>query len=95
MIGVLGDTLVVCTASAMIILLAGNGTAMCQWRHPVTSKSNGNADGRMGSRIRGFIVEILFAFSSIVANYIYAENNLVFSETEQYARHLAIANRYH
>lgn len=25
MIGVLGDTLVVCTASAMIILLAGNG----------------------------------------------------------------------
>lgn len=27
MIGVLGDTLVVCTASAMIILLAGNGTS--------------------------------------------------------------------
>lgn len=26
MIGVLGDTLVICTASAMIILLAGNGT---------------------------------------------------------------------
>lgn len=26
MIGVLGDTLILCTASAMIILLAGNGT---------------------------------------------------------------------
>lgn len=78
MIGVLIDTIVICTASAVIIMLApqddaedaANGIQSIQ--HAMTSL--------VGSWGEGFvaIIVLLFAFSSIVANYIYAENNLIF-----------------
>ncbi|EKA2133729.1 sodium:alanine symporter family protein [Citrobacter freundii] len=78
MIGVLGDTLVVCTASAMIILLAGNGTSYVPMEGiQLLQKAMVTLTGEWGAGFVAFIV-ILFAFSSIVANYIYAENNLVF-----------------
>lgn len=78
MIGVLGDTLVVCTASAMIILLAGNGTSYAPMEGiQLLQKAMVTLTGEWGAGFVAFIV-ILFAFSSIVANYIYAENNLVF-----------------
>ncbi|MBM6607606.1 sodium:alanine symporter family protein [Enterobacteriaceae bacterium RIT814] len=78
MIGVVVDTLVICTASAMIVLLAG----------PVDDEQNVagiqlvqqalmNLAGGWGAGFVALIV-ILFAFSSIVVNYIYAENNLIF-----------------
>ncbi|MCS2151947.1 sodium:alanine symporter family protein [Scandinavium goeteborgense] len=78
MIGVLVDTLVICTATAMVVLLAGK------------TSPQGSLDGIQlvqnavasfaGSWGAGFVagIVLLFAFSSIVANYIYAENNLIY-----------------
>lgn len=78
MIGVFIDTIVICTASAVIIMLAPlddaedtvNGIQTIQ--HAMTAL--------IGSWGAGFValIVLLFAFSSIVANYIYAENNLIF-----------------
>ncbi|HAT1609379.1 TPA: sodium:alanine symporter family protein [Raoultella planticola] len=78
MIGVLIDTIVICTASAVIIMLApldnaedaANGIQSIQYA--MTSLVGGWGAGFVA------IVVLLFAFSSIVANYIYAENNLIF-----------------
>jgi len=78
MIGVFVDTIIICTASAMIVLLAG----------PVDLPANTdgvqlvqlaliNLTGGWGADFVAFII-VLFAFSSIVVNYIYAENNLIF-----------------
>ncbi|GAL46631.1 alanine/glycine:cation symporter family protein [Citrobacter werkmanii] len=78
MIGVLGDTLILCTASAMIVLLAGNGTSSMPIEGiQLLQRAMVSLTGEWGAGFVAFIV-ILFAFSSIVANYIYAENNLVF-----------------
>lgn len=78
MIGVFTDTLVVCTASALIVLLANesaahtslNGIELVQ--QAMVSLT--------GSWAAGFvaIITVLFAFTTIVVNYIYAENNLIF-----------------
>ncbi|QLR41764.1 sodium:alanine symporter family protein [Enterobacter sp. RHBSTW-00994] len=78
MIGVFTDTIVICSASAMIVLLAGplphaSGTAGIQ----LVQQALVNLAGGWGAGFVSLIV-ILFAFSSIVANYIYAENNLIF-----------------
>lgn len=78
MIGVFIDTIVICTASAVIIMLAprdgnegvANGIQAIQ-------HSMNNLVGDWGASFVACIV-LLFAFSSIVANYIYAENNLIF-----------------
>ncbi|CAM7762065.1 Sodium:alanine symporter family protein [Lelliottia nimipressuralis] len=78
MIGVFTDTIIICSASAMIVLLAG----------PVPHSADAvgiqiiqqalvNLSGSWGAGFVSLIV-ILFSFSSIVANYIYAENNLIF-----------------
>lgn len=78
MIGVFSDTIIICTASAMIILLAGNHTSHSSMEgiqlilHAMVSLT-----GEWGASFVALMV-ILFAFSSIVANYIYAENNLFF-----------------
>ena len=78
MVGVFIDTLVICTASAMIVLLAGpvanqQNTAGIQ----LVQQALMNLTGGWGAGFVALIV-ILFAFSSIVVNYIYAENNLIF-----------------
>lgn len=78
MVGVLGDTLIICTASAMIVLLAGNGSNYAPMEGiQMVQKAMVSLTGEWGAGFVALIV-ILFAFSSIVANYIYAENNLVF-----------------
>lgn len=81
MIGVFIDTIVICTASAIIVMLAPrpdneytlNGIQDLQHAMSVLSVL-------VGGWGAGFIalIVLLFAFSSIVANYVYAENNLVF-----------------
>lgn len=78
MIGVVVDTFLVCTASAFILLLANvtpgegtfSGTQMVQ-------DAMVTLTGNWGASFVALIV-FLFAFSSIAANYIYAENNLIF-----------------
>jgi amino acid carrier protein len=78
MIGVFTDTIIICSASAMIMLLAG------PLPHPTSAsgiqlmqQALANLVGGWGA---GFVTLIvgLFAFSSIAVNYIYAENNLIF-----------------
>jgi amino acid carrier protein len=78
MIGVVVDTLVICTATAMMVLLAGHDTTLSSEDGiQLVQKAMSTFSGAWGS---GFVAVILmlFAFSSIVANYIYAENNLIY-----------------
>nr|WP_245568389.1 alanine/glycine:cation symporter family protein [Ferrimonas futtsuensis] len=78
MTGVFVDTLVICTASAAIILLSGvldnpgdaQGIGLLQLA--LTNELGGWA-----SYFVAFAI-ILFSFSSIIANYSYAENNIMF-----------------
>ncbi|HIE5388908.1 TPA: alanine/glycine:cation symporter family protein [Enterobacter cancerogenus] len=78
MIGVFTDTIIICSASAMIMLLAG------PLPHPTSAsgiqliqQALANLVGGWGAGFVSLIVG-LFAFSSIAVNYIYAENNLIF-----------------
>jgi len=78
MIGVFTDTIVICSASAMIVLLAGplpypSGAVGIQ----LVQQALVNLAGSWGAGFVSLIV-MLFAFSSIVVNYVYAENNLIF-----------------
>lgn len=85
MIGVFTDTIIICSASAMILLLAGpvphaSGTVGIQLIQQALVTLT-------GSRGAGFVslILILFAFSSIVVNYLYAENNLIFLKLDSRA----------
>ncbi len=78
MIGVFIDTIVICTASAVIVMLAPRDiTGRAANGIQAIQHSMNNLVGDWGSSFVAFIV-LLFAFTSIVANYIYAENNLIF-----------------
>lgn len=78
MIGVFVDTIVICTASAAIILLSGvlnnsdgqQGIGLLQLA--LTSQLGG-----WSAYFLAFAI-ILFCFSSIIANYGYAESNVMF-----------------
>jgi AGCS family alanine or glycine:cation symporter len=83
MIGVFIDTIVICTASAMILLLAGPVPTLGN-RDSASPAGAGEPDRRLGSGFVSLIV-LLFAFSSIVVNYVYAENNLIFLKLDSRA----------
>ncbi|WP_374257499.1 alanine/glycine:cation symporter family protein [Yokenella regensburgei] len=78
MIGVFTDTIIICSASAMIVLLAGHETAFSGSSGiTLIQQAMAALTGGWGAGYVTFIV-LLFAFTSIVANYVYAENNLFF-----------------
>ncbi|HDG1683293.1 TPA: sodium:alanine symporter family protein [Kluyvera ascorbata] len=78
MIGVLIDTIVICSASAMVVLLAGHGTKTTSYDGiQLIQHAMSVLVGEWGASFVA-VVMMLFAFTSIVANYIYAENNLIF-----------------
>ena len=78
MIGVLIDTIVICSASAMIVLLSGHGTKTTGYDGIQLIQHAMNVlVGNWGASFVA-IVMVMFAFTSIVANYVYAENNLIF-----------------
>ncbi|MGK3196579.1 alanine/glycine:cation symporter family protein [Enterobacter ludwigii] len=82
MIGVFTDTIIICSASAMILLLAGpvphsSETAGIQ----LLQQALVNLTGGWGVGFVSLIL-LLFAFSSIVVNYLYAENNLIFLKVD-------------
>ena len=82
MIGVFTDTIIICSASAMILLLAGpvphsSETAGIQ----LLQQALVNMTGGWGAGFVSLIL-LLFAFSSIVVNYLYAENNLIFLKVD-------------
>ncbi len=78
MLGVFLDTIVVCTATAAIILISGmlepgsglTGIAL-------TQQALSSQVGEWGSHLVAFAI-LLFAFTSIIANYYYGESNLRF-----------------
>ncbi|GIU19557.1 sodium:alanine symporter [Shewanella sp. c952] len=78
MIGVFVDTIVICSASAAIILLSG------VLDNPGEQKGIGLLQLALSNELGGWsayfiaFAIILFCFSSIIANYSYAENNIMF-----------------
>ena len=85
MIGVFTDTIIICSASAMILLLAGpvphaSGTVGIK----LLQQALVTLTGGWGAGFVSLIL-ILFAFSSIVVNYLYAENNLIFLKLDSRA----------
>lgn len=78
MLGVFADTLVICTASAAMIMLSGvmdqpdaaSGIGLLQ--QALTNELGGWTTYFMAAAI------LLFCFSSIIANYTYAETNIMF-----------------
>ncbi|MCK7227759.1 sodium:alanine symporter family protein [Enterobacter asburiae] len=85
MIGVFTDTIIICSASAMIVLLAdpvphSSGTAGIQLLQQALVKLTGGWGAGFVS-----LILVLFAFSSIVVNYLYAENNLIFLKLDSRA----------
>ena len=78
MIGVFTDTIILCSATAMIVLLAGPDSHSSEIAGiQLIQLALANMVGSWGAGFVSLIV-MLFAFSSIVVNYIYAENNLIF-----------------
>ncbi|MGL5948044.1 MAG: alanine/glycine:cation symporter family protein [Aeromonas sp.] len=80
MLGVFMDTLVICTCTAAIILLSGQfepGSGVTGIE--LTQRALASQIGGAGNVFIAIAI-FFFAFTSIVANYSYAETNLVFLE---------------
>jgi len=78
MLGVFIDTIVICTATASIILLSGGLESFANMGGvEITQRA---LDSQVGGWGGGFVAIALlfFAFTSIIANYSYAETNLIF-----------------
>lgn len=75
MLGVFLDTMVLCTCSAVIILLAGGGQGEQMEGIRLTQSAMEFHMGSAGSDFIAIAVG-LFAFTSVVANYAYGESNL-------------------
>lgn len=85
MLGVFIDTIVICTCTAAIILLSGQfepGSGVTGIE--LTQRALAHEVGAWGSPFIAIAI-LFFAFTSIVANYAYAENNLVFLEHDNTA----------
>ncbi|MFD1007028.1 MULTISPECIES: alanine/glycine:cation symporter family protein [Oceanisphaera] len=85
MLGVFIDTLVICTCTASIILLSGQfepGSGVTGIE--LTQRALSHEVGEWGSIFIAIAI-LFFAFTSIVANYAYAENNIVFLEHDSKA----------
>ncbi|EOC1319156.1 sodium:alanine symporter family protein [Cronobacter turicensis] len=76
MVGVFVDTLVICSSTAFIVLLA-NPSPKATDGLMLARESLGLLAGPWAKDLVAWVI-VLFAFISIVANYAYAENNLVF-----------------
>ncbi|MDO4625708.1 MAG: alanine/glycine:cation symporter family protein [Pasteurellaceae bacterium] len=77
MLGVFVDTIVVCTCTAVIILLSDNYGGETLKGISLTQNALQFHVGEFGVHFLAFIL-FLFAFSSIVGNYAYAESNIRF-----------------
>lgn len=76
MFGVFVDTLVICTATAAIILLSGDVTTQGDGISLTIIALQSHVGQWAGAFIAGSI--LLFCFTSIIANYSYAESNILF-----------------
>lgn len=76
MIGVFSDTIVICTATAAIILLSGDVTSGSDGIKMTISAMTEHVGTWGGAFVA--IAILLFCFTSIIANYSYAETNVLF-----------------
>lgn len=80
MLGVFIDTVVICTATVAIILVSGEYVPHGELTGiELTQRALSSQVGEWGSIFIAFAI-FFFAFTSIIANYSYAETNLVFLE---------------
>ncbi|MDG1904532.1 MAG: alanine/glycine:cation symporter family protein [Arenicella sp.] len=84
MLGVFLDTMVLCNSTAVIILLADTGSSVGMEGIRLTQNAMEFHLGGFGSHFVTAAIT-LFAFTSIVANYVYAESNLHFFKLDNRA----------
>ena len=77
MLGVFVDTMIVCTCTAVIILLSNNYGSETLKSISLTQNALQYHIGEFGVHFLAFIL-LLFAYSSIIGNYAYAESNIRF-----------------
>ena len=77
MLGVFVDTMIVCTCTAIIILLSNNYGNETLKSISLTQTALQYHVGEFGVHFLAFIL-LLFAYSSIIGNYAYAESNIRF-----------------
>ena len=75
MLGVFFDTLVLCTCTAIVILLAGKGYSGEAEGIRITQQAMTVHMGAAGAHFVSLAI-VFFAFTSVVANFAYAESNL-------------------
>ncbi len=82
MLGVFMDTIVICSATVAIILMSGEyvGQATEVTGIELTQRALSSQVGDWGGGIFVAVAIFFFAFTSIIANYSYAETNLIFLE---------------
>ncbi len=77
MLGVFVDTMLICTCTALVIMLAGNYIGVEMEGIRMTQKAMTSHLGVVGGHFIAVAIT-LFAFTSIIGNYAYAESNLHF-----------------
>ncbi|PAV02416.1 sodium:alanine symporter family protein [Arsenophonus sp. ENCA] len=86
MLGVFMDTLVICSATAIIIISSGalDSADATISGIELTQRALSSAVGDWGAIFIAIVI-FFFAFTSIIANYAYAESNMVFLENNHTA----------
>ena len=77
MLGVFVDTIVICTATAVIVLLSGESISSGITGAQLTQLAIEHQVGAWGKDFLALIL-FMFAFSTIIGNYAYAEGNIKF-----------------
>lgn len=84
MLGVFIDTMIICTCTAIVIMLAGNYAGVEMTGIRLTQDAMTSHMGSIGGHFVALAIT-LFAFTSIVGNYAYAESNLHFFKLDNRA----------
>ncbi|MDK1288682.1 alanine/glycine:cation symporter family protein [Pseudoalteromonas umbrosa] len=93
MLGVFVDTIVLCSCTAVIVLLAGVGATGEMAGISVTQQAMAVHFGEYGDDFIALAIT-LFAFTSVVANYAYAESNLHFFKLDNTLGRLSYTGIY-
>lgn len=93
MLGVFVDTIVLCSCTAVIVLLAGVGASGEMAGISVTQQAMAVHFGEFGDDFIAVAIT-LFAFTSVVANYAYAESNLHFFKLDNKVGRLSYTCMY-
>ncbi|QDJ13504.1 sodium:alanine symporter family protein [Mergibacter septicus] len=77
MLGVFVDTIIICSCTAIIILLSGDNVVSSHKGAELTQFAIAAQVGEWGKDFLAIVI-FMFAFSSIIGNYAYAESNISF-----------------